>query len=96
MKLLQEILTQRVKVLKRLLLNGLKEFYLGSDGHFGCVLQRLTDGQPRDQVTLLGHVAAAFLEQPHGHWDTVQEDLTPGGTLGTTGNHLQKRPLSTS
>ena len=41
-------------------------------------------------MTDLSDVAATLLEESHGHWNSIEDNVTPGGTLGSPGYDLQK------
>lgn len=68
--------------------------YLRTEGQFGGVVQGLLGGETLQELRLVGDVAAGVLEEPQGHGHVVQQDLSPGGPLGTPRDDLQQCPLT--
>ena len=64
--------------------------HLPAQGYRGGVHESGLHGEAFEQVALLSDVAAALLEEPHGHGHPVEQDLTPRGTLGSSGDHLEE------
>ena len=58
-------------------------------------MKGLADTESGQEVAFLRDVTTAFLKEPHGHGDSVEQDLATCGALCSTRYHLEESPLAT-